>query len=422
MKYFIYKVFISLFILQIVIAQNSNQKNLEYYKKLLSENPESYEGLYGKARELSFSGQMEAAIRAYTTLLEKYPADADGLLGRGRTYAWGKFYAKAEKDIKNVVKNYPDYGDALSALGDVYFWSNNFAEAYWAYDKWISLDPDQPEPFISMVKVNISERKFVLARKNLAKAEQRGFNQQKINEYKVILDRIPGATDWEYSIYYDFLSFQASRPNSSTVNFSVKRDFSKRTVIINLFNTERFNKADAGFNLDLYQELWNRSYGNLKLQIVPQARISPASDVFIEIYQGFGRGWEFSGSYRNMNFSNTSVDIYGISVGKNINAWYLRNRSSLIPKDVGIDFSSFIFTRKYINTVDNYIEAGFGKGWENEFSQIKNKVILRQKTTLLIKYQYFLTPLMGFLIIGKIETGFDSGYDKGILIEFKRRV
>lgn len=422
MKFFIYIVSFSLIINQIVIAQDSNQKNLEYYQILLSENPESYDALYGVARELSFSGQFEAAISAYTSLLEIYPDDADGLLGRGRTYAWGKSYDMAEKDIKNVVNIYPDYRDAWSALGDVYFWSDNFTAAYRAYNKCIMLDSERPEPFISLVKANIAERKFVLARKNLAEAQQRGFDQQKINKYKVILDRIPGATDLEYSIYYDLLTFLGSRPNSSTVNFSVKRDFSKNTVIINLFNTKRFNKADAGFNLDLYQELWNRSYGNVKLQIVPKARVSPASDVFFEIYQGFGRGWELSANYRNMNFSDTSVDIYGISIGKNINDWYLRNRSSLIPKEEGLDFSSFIFSRKYLNTVDDYFEVGFGQGWENEFSPIKNKVVLRQKTTLLLKYQIFLTPLMGFLIIGKIESGFDSGYDKGIFIEFKRRV
>lgn len=422
MKYFTYKIFLTLLILQIVKAQDSIQKNLEYYQILLSENPESYDALYGVARELSFSGQLEAAIRAYTTLLEKYPVDADGLLGRGRTYAWGKFYDKAEKDIKHVVNVYPDYGDAWSALGDVYLWSNNFAEAYQAYNKWISLDPDQPDPFVSLVKVNISERKFVLARENLAKAEQRGFNQQKINEYKVILDRIPGATDWEYSFFYEILSYKTSRSNSSTYNLSLKRDFSKNSTIINIFISDRFNKTDVGFSLDTYQELWNRSYGNIKLQIVPDARVFPAADVFIEIYQGFGQGWELSSSYRNMNFSDSSVDIYGISIGKNINDWYLRNRSSLIPKDAGLDFSSFIFSRKYLNTVDNYFEAGFGQGWENEFSPIKNKVVLRQKTTLLLKYQKFLTPLIGFLIIGKIESAINSGYDKGIFIEVKRRI
>ncbi|MEE8336068.1 MAG: tetratricopeptide repeat protein [Candidatus Neomarinimicrobiota bacterium] len=262
MRLFIYMVSLSLIILQIVYAQNPNQKNLEYYEKLLSENPESYDALYNLARELSFSGQLEATISAYTNLLEKYPNDADGLLGRGRTYAWSKFYDLAEKDIKNVVNIYPDYGDAWSALGDVYFWSNNFAAAHEAYNQCIFLNPDQAEPYISLVKINIAERKFGLARENLAKAEKRGFNQQKIDKYKVILDRIPGATDWEYSIYYDFLTFPTSRPNSSTVNFSVKRDLSRNTLIINLFKIERFNKTDAGFNLDLYQELWKTDFAD----------------------------------------------------------------------------------------------------------------------------------------------------------------
>jgi len=421
-KFFIYIVSCSLIINQIVNAQDPIKKNLEYYKKLLSENPESYDALYGVARELSFSDQLEAAISAYTSLLEKYPDDADGLLGRGRTYAWGKYYDKAEKDIKNVINVYPDYGDAWSALGDVYFWSNDFVQAYEAYNQCVMLNPNLPELYIDLVKTNIAERKYGSARKNLAMAQNKGFNREDIDNYTVILNRIPGATDWEFSIYYDYLTFQASRPNSSISNISVKRDFIKNTIILNLFKTERFNKTDTGFNFDLYQELWNRSYGNLKLQFIPQANISPGSDIFIEIYQSFRKGWELSINYRNMNFSNTSVNIYGASVGKNINDWYLRNRSSVIPKKVGIDFSSFIFSRRYLNTVDNYIEGGFGQGWENEYSQEEKKVILRQKTTLMVKYQRFFTPSFGMLVIAKIETAQISGHDKGILIELKRRI
>jgi tetratricopeptide (TPR) repeat protein len=86
------------------------------------------------------------AIAAMNDLLAKYPRDqrlaylaGDWLLGQQR-------YEQALVVLERAVKLYPDYAAALNDLAYGYANTGNFDKAFAAMDRYVALQPDQPNP------------------------------------------------------------------------------------------------------------------------------------------------------------------------------------------------------------------------------------------------------------------------------------
>jgi YaiO family outer membrane protein len=347
----------------------------KYYRAEVEAHPESYEAKFKLARALSFSDHRDEAIQLYTELLATRPNNSDLLLARGRTYAWENRWQEAEADITAVTTRLPDYGDAWSALGDMYLWSDRLDKAVYAYGKWIAVDPDNPRAYIARARAYRSAGDLAAARVDFEAARTHGAPDSEIDRYltSLLLRRhAPEATapemyKWEATLSYDFSSFSEDRSDWTYYTATIRHYWERASLAFEYQRCRRFDSNDYALALDAYVDLWRRAYANLRYQYSPNADLYPDHLYRIEIFQGVGKGWELSGSYDHMDFTNSTVDMYSAGIGKYIGNWYLRWRTLFIPASAKLGISNIALARYYYaGNGDDYFEinGGFSEGGE----------------------------------------------------------
>ena len=332
------------------------------------------------ARTLATSDQREAALRAYDALLSRSPGNADVLLGRGRLYAWMGKWPEAEADLGAVTASSPTYADAWSALGDMYLWSDRPAQAAKAYGEWLAQAPaNDPAPLIARGRAFRAARDYPAARIDFEAAGARGADAGQIGAYLLSItppglnpralapDVVgPAGFPWSASLGADWTAFSPLRPDWYEYTLSVRRHFVRGSLAFEALGARRFNLNDHAWALDSYVDLWHRAYANLRYQRGPRADLFPGNAWRAEVFQGAGRGWEFSGSYDRLAFSGAATDIYGVGVGKYVGNWYARWRHLYIPGSRSSSNSDRVLVRYYYaGDADNYAEFTAGIGSSN---------------------------------------------------------
>lgn len=396
------------------------QTAIRIYNLNLKEDQTSYRALFGLARALAFSGKRKEAIKTFTDLLFLYPVDPDALLGRGRVFAWEKQYIEAELDLKTVIEKYPTYVDAWSALGDVYLWSGDLDKALTTYTKWVEFQSEEPAPYIARAKAYLAAREFSQARKDLQIAREGGGKKTEIDHLIRSIDRIPGATPWEGFLFYTFQSFSPERPNWHTYSPSLRRDLPFGSFRLIILQTTRFSRWDELVAIDSYIDLWRRAYGNFYVQTSDNLEFLPRLVYSAEIFQGVGEGWEMSASYRSMRWSGKPVSIYGASVAKYTGNWYLRERTTFVPEADGYSLSVAVFVRRYLLTVDDFIEVGVGRGDKVETFR-ETSDLERSSLFVIIRMERFFSSRMGVVLSGAYNNREDEPSSQNFSIGIKRR-
>ncbi|MDP8206948.1 MAG: YaiO family outer membrane beta-barrel protein [Candidatus Electryonea clarkiae] len=390
---------------------------IQTFQDYLIENPESYEAAFELGRALAFDGNHEEAIEVLTNLIDSHPDDADAHLMRGRVYAWNKQFDIAEKDLKFVTSDYPEYADAWSALGSLYLWSNRPGLATSAYSRWISINPNSPEPYIARAKTFRATREFSKARQDLETATELDGDAFEIDKLLRSLSRIPSATMWEGRFNFILNTYMPSRPDWNTYETSVKREIPIGSIALGYKRITRFDQWDYSFYLDSYLDLWRKSYGNFRIESSPDYMFLPRTDYILEIFQGIGIGWEISGGFHLMQFPDLDVDIYLLSLGKYLGPWYLRERAILTTDDGKINQTHLIGIRYYPGNIDDYIELTIGvskQAQEVTNMEIQNEIF--QKASYSLLFQKFLLKNYGMSVSGMYQEDFDRLIERSLIV------
>lgn len=378
------------------------------------------------ARDLAISGQREAAVAAYTALLQRSPGNADVLLGRGRVYCWMGKWSEAEIDLKAATAAAPKYADAWSALGDLYLWTDRATQAAEAYGQWLTLAPaDNPAPLIARGRASRAAGDYIAARADFLAAGARGADAVQVEELlhsltpRALNPRalgpdavVPASFLWSASLGVDWTEFSPSRANWTDYTLSVRRHFDRGSLAVEALDSSRFNTNDHAWALDGYVDLWSRAYANLRYQWGPQETLFPGTAWRAELYQGVGHGWELAASDDHLDFSSSSVDIYGFGVGKYVGNWYLRLRHLYVPGSGSTSNSDHLLVRNYYaGDADNYIELNVGFGHsDNVASNVPGSPGGTSSWSTSAAFVKFLNPRFGF----KVGVGYgkeDDGYD-----------
>lgn len=358
---------------------------VEKYRIALQNDPRSYEAQFGLARALSFSGRYLEAIDEYSKLIEENPNDGDSRLGRGRAYAWSKQYEDALRDIRFVVEKTPDYADAWEALGDVYRWQENLSQAEESYSRCLSLQSNNPAALLGRARVYLQMGRKTEAQADVDSAEANQGDAKEIQELRDALQppkpeekpvvEEKSAVDarpfregreiqypWELRHSFDYLDFAPTDNEWLTHHTVLRREFPHGSIAIESLETKRFSEWDDAIAVDGYFDLWSGAYANLRLQGTPNADVLASWDGYAELFQGFGDGWETSGSYRHLDFSDNNVDLYGIGLGKYIGDWYLREKTTMTTESGSLDVSQSFTIRKFFVSEDHFLQfmTGFG--------------------------------------------------------------
>jgi YaiO family outer membrane protein len=177
-------------------------------------------------------------------------------------------------------------------------------------------------------------------------------------------------TPWTARVGYARETFE-SNPSAwtpwETTELSVARRFSKGALGAGIQRIKRFDITDDALFVDAYRRAWSGAYVNVRAQAPMESRVT-APDVGIELYQGFGTGWEASAGYRLMFFDPT-VRIVAASLGRFVGPWFARARlthagmsGSGQPIDNTISISGLV--RRQLDDSQGYLEASAGSGGE----------------------------------------------------------
>ena len=388
----------------------------QYYRAEADAHPGSYEAAFNLARSLSFSGHRDEAIRLFTELLATRPDNSDLLLARGRTYAWEGRWKEAEADLTAVTARSPDYGDAWSALGDMYLWSDRPRDAVNAYGRWVAAAPDDPRAYLARARAHRSAGDLAAARADLEAARAHGAPDAEIDGSLASLQQrrlqqesvAPEEFTWLASLSYDITTFSSDRSSWHDSSATIRRYWKQGSLGFEYLGAHRFASDDHAFALDGYIDLWPRSYANIRYQYSPNASLFPRDSYRAEVFQGTGKGWELSGSYDRMDFSSSSVNMYGAGLGKYTGDWYFRWRTLYVPSAAGPGTSHRILARYYYaGNGDDYWElnGGFGRG--SEFLWGTTTAVTTRSYSFGAVFQTYFDPRWGI----KISAGYDDNQE-----------
>lgn len=341
----------------------------------VSPTADDYEALLGAAREHERAGRHEQAIAAYSRLLARQPDNADVLLARGRVHAWMGRWPEAEADLTSAVAAAPEYADAWSVLGNMYLWSGRPAKATEAYGRWAQLRPEDPAPRLAQARALLAvedpaaaETKSELAGTAGAEAGQTETAPHSNPSWRRASGiTVPEGYRWTASLLAQRTTFSRDRDGWYDHVLSLRRHFEGGSLAVELLDARRFGRDDRAWALDGYAELWNRAYANVRYQHASQGSLFPEWAWRVELFQGFGRGWEVSASHDMLGFEPAAIRMQGLGLGRYIGNFYLQGRTLRITGDGSSGVSHRgLFRYYYAGQGDDYIEVSAGSGRSGE--------------------------------------------------------
>lgn len=336
-----------------------------------SPTADDYEDLLLAAREHERAGRHEQAIAVYSRLLARQPDNADVLLARGRVHAWMGRWPEAEADLTGAVAAAPEYADAWSVLGNMYLWSGRPGKAAEAYGRWAQLRPDDPAPRLAQDRALRAAEDAAMARTESETTHAAGVEagQTKTGPQSTALPRrasgitVPEGYRWTASLLAQRTTFSRDRDGWNDRTLSVRRHFKGGSLAVELLEARRFGRDDQAWALDGYVDLWSRAYANLRYQHASQGGLFPELAWRVELFQGFGRGWEVSASHDVLGFEPISIRMHGLGLGRYAGNFYLQGRMLRITGDRFSGVSHRALVRYYYaGERDDYIEVNAGSG------------------------------------------------------------
>lgn len=329
---------------------------------------QGFDAQFKAAQQLARDGKREEALAAYTAMLARSPANSDVLLARGRLYIWMDRDREAEADLIAATRAAPNYADAWTALGDLYRWTDRPALAADAYAKWAALAPKDPAPHLARGRVLQQAGDSSGARAEFEAARTLGAAQADLDKAMASLmpSSLPpdvvtsGGYKWSTSVSGG-KTWVSGGGFSDYTNRSVslRRHFEWGSLAAEGLGLHRFDTTDTAYALDGYVGLWDRAYANVRIQVSPDHTLFPENSGRIELYQGVGRGWELAVSDDWLNFTNSTVNIYGFAVAKYVGNWYGRLRTTYVDPSGSIGWR-LALRNYYAGDADHYVELTGG--------------------------------------------------------------
>jgi len=377
---------------------------------------EGHEASLRRARDLATSGEpalRELAVALYSSMLERSPDNSDVLLGRGRTYAWMGRYAEAEADLLAATRLAPGYADTWSALGDMYLWSDRPQQAVEAYTHWVDMKPDDAAAVIARGRAHRATGNIDAARADFAAAGVRGGDvavDQLVPSSMVRVSNpeavVAAGYQWSLRLEAAHSAFSGNRADWNDYEVALRRKFDRGSLAIEWLQAHRFGGQDDAWALDGYASLWPRAYVNARFQQSPRHGLLPRESWRVELFQGFGQGWEWSASYDHLQFSS-GTDIYGVGVGRYVGNFYMRYKAQHVPGAGSGSLSHRGLVRYYYaGNADDYFEVRGGNGRSDDLDRF-GRIVSDNSSSIGVAFVKFFHPQWGI----RLGAGYSDGSD-----------
>ena len=175
------------------------------------------------------------------------------------------------------------------------------------------------------------------------------------------------------------------------------RRWSRGSLDLELLRTRRFGLWDNGVAADGYHTLWRNAYGNLRVQVVPNASALPTLDASAEIFQALPAGWELSYGARRMDFGDRPVHLVDAGAARTIGVYMVRaHGTALVPRDgSGSAASAALMLRRSGASPDDLVEGGVSAGREVVSTGASQATDIRPSSGGYLRFQRFLSERFG---------------------------
>lgn len=177
-------------------------------------------------------------------------------------------------------------------------------------------------------------------------AAQDGWRARASYERQVVDSELPRWSDWE------------------SWGLEARRSWETGNLALELLRSRRFGVVEAAAAADGYLNITPRTYVHARLQVAPDARVRAGQDHRLEVFHATPAGWEASGGYRFMVFSPDEVHVFNASLARYLPDWYLRIGASVNPSFEENATSAAAAARRFIPSLDGYVEIAAGAGEE----------------------------------------------------------
>jgi YaiO family outer membrane protein len=297
---------------------------------LSAEAAVAQEDVIARARAAASDGRRAEGIALLDAHLKTSPRDADARLVYGLILSWDGKYDEARAALTQVLVQAPDYLDARVALMNVEFWSGRTTEA----------------------------REHVKA----VLAKDAGNTQARL-----VLQRLDARTrPWSAGLSLTVDSFNDDRESWEETSLTLGRETPVGSLILRGSQAGRFGLDDRQVDIEFYPTFRAGTYAFVGVGVGTDERLYPKSRVSVDLYQSIGRGFEISGGFRQLNFSE-QTRIYLGTLTKYTGNWMITGKVFTVPGDATDSWSYHGLVRRYFGgDGTSFIGAGYSHGFSRE--------------------------------------------------------
>lgn len=225
------------------------------------------------------------------------------------------------------------------------------------------------------------------------------------------------ASAWESTLLYNYQYLSENRSPWTTVRFLLKREDVRGAMVFDGARITRFGLTDLSLGLSAWPNLGERRYGHFRLEYAPDADVLPGLTTGARLYQAVG-AWEISSGYELNTVEAAPVHRFTAGVARYVGSWYLRTRTTLLPRDGELGVVQRLRARYYLEPPSEYIDFTAGMGKLAAVVESGPVVQLVPTYFLTGRVQRFVTSDLGFSLLASYtdETFFTRlGFLGGIL-------
>lgn len=316
-----------------------------------------------RARALAFSGAQHRgeALSLLQARLAKVPDDGDALTLYGTILSWEGRYDEGRQALQKVLDRNPDHSDALPAMLNLELWSDHPARAEQLAREALRRHPNDPSLLMFLARAQRNQNHEKESAQTLDEVLKVSPSNQEARELRRRM--VYQARKWEvsYDFTYDWFSSVFDSQKESTL--SLRGPTPVGSAIGRVSRADRFGDHSYQLSGEIYPHIRPGTYAFLTVGGSPDSVLYPQYFVGGDLYQSVGHGFEASGGYRRLQFTD-DVNIFTAALYKYYGNWLYSGRIYLTPDDLGVSKTGVFAARRFFGDegVHDYLEFRFSYG------------------------------------------------------------
>lgn len=202
---------------------------------------------------------------------------------------------------------------------------------------------------------------------------------------------------WGATLQYDYDRVSSGRLDWRAWMLRVRRTIGDGTLAVTSVRQNRFGRADLGWRLDVWYDLWTDAWGHMRVGLGAKTDVYPRRTVQGGVHQGIG-AWEGAVTYTWRRYPTEDVHLFRPEVARYLGQWYLRTFAFIVPQSSAWAVNAGVAARRFLKPPRSYVELRVGAGRGVEL--VRPDTPLRTVRTYFaaLRLQRFLTPQFGVAV------------------------